>query len=383
MLRLCLHPDGLAPRILTLGSWRAHLLARLRHQIAATGDPRLQELLDELRAYPAPPADAAPLHAAPVVPIRLRAVDGSELAFLSTTTLFGTPGDVTVDELAIEAFLPADDATAAALGAARPALRPAASNGVRSRRARRRGARGGSPRGTAPPDRLVRLAAGAALHATATGVGSRRRHRLARRLARDRRCSPRPPAPCATPRRTVASSVASTAVDTAAVVARAGARAAGAVITGVDDATDGNLDRLAEAGKAMFEPPAGPAQPPGVGLPRARPPRARDLRGRGRPGGAPGAAPAAGAPRRRRVGGGERRRRPGAGHLRRAPGPGRGRRRGHRGDRAGARRHAGLPAQPGPPGRPRAAGRGAGDRRRRHRRRSASPTPAACCRCRG
>ena len=126
VLRLSLHPDGLAPRILTLGSWRAHLLARLRHQIAATADPRLQELLDELRAYPAPPSGRDPGHAAPVVPLRLRAVDGRELAFLSTTTLFGTPGDVTVAELAIEAFLPADDATAAALGAARPALRSAA-----------------------------------------------------------------------------------------------------------------------------------------------------------------------------------------------------------------------------------------------------------------
>jgi transcriptional regulator with XRE-family HTH domain len=120
VLRLCLHPDGLAPRIVELGAWRAHLLARLRHQIGATADPRLQELLDELRVYPAPPAQ--PVHAfAPVVPIRLRVGDG-ELAFLSTTTLFGTPGDVTVEELAIEAFLPADDATARALGAPRPGL---------------------------------------------------------------------------------------------------------------------------------------------------------------------------------------------------------------------------------------------------------------------
>jgi transcriptional regulator with XRE-family HTH domain len=121
VLRLCLHPDGLAPRIRTLGSWRAHLLARLRHQAAATGDPHLQELLDELRAYPAPRAEPAP-EQSPVAPIRLRTADGRELAFLSTTTLFGTPGDVTVDELAIEAFLPADDATAVALGA-RPGLR--------------------------------------------------------------------------------------------------------------------------------------------------------------------------------------------------------------------------------------------------------------------
>jgi transcriptional regulator with XRE-family HTH domain len=114
VLRLCLHPDGLAPRIRTLGSWRAHLLTRLRHQITATGDRHLHALLDELRTYPAPPADPVPTPA-PVVPIRLQGPDGTELAFLSTTTLFGTPGDVTVDELAIEAFLPADDATAAAL----------------------------------------------------------------------------------------------------------------------------------------------------------------------------------------------------------------------------------------------------------------------------
>ena len=121
VLRLCLHPDGLAPRITTLGSWRAHLLTRLRHQIAATGDPVLEVLLDELRAYPAPAADRTTEHT-PVVPVRLRDRDGRELSFLSTTTLFGTPGDVTVDELAIEAFLPADDVTAAALGAPRPGV---------------------------------------------------------------------------------------------------------------------------------------------------------------------------------------------------------------------------------------------------------------------
>ena len=116
VLRLCLHPDGLAPRIRSLGSWRAHLLSRLRHQITATGDRALQELYDELRGYPAPPA-VEPEHAAPVVPLRLAAPGGRELAVLSTTTLFGTPGDVTVAELAIEAFLPADDATAEALAA--------------------------------------------------------------------------------------------------------------------------------------------------------------------------------------------------------------------------------------------------------------------------
>ena len=69
VLRLCLHPDGLAPRILTLGSWRADLLARLHHQVSATGDAQLQELLDELRAYPAPPAEPAP-HARRADPAR-------------------------------------------------------------------------------------------------------------------------------------------------------------------------------------------------------------------------------------------------------------------------------------------------------------------------
>jgi hypothetical protein len=70
---------------LTLGAWRAHLLARLRHQIRATGDPQLQELLEELHRYPAPAAEAVTAPA-PVVPIRLRTAHG-ELAFLSTTTL--------------------------------------------------------------------------------------------------------------------------------------------------------------------------------------------------------------------------------------------------------------------------------------------------------
>ncbi|MDT7581697.1 MAG: hypothetical protein QOK35_2961, partial [Pseudonocardiales bacterium] len=85
VLRLCLHPDGLAPRILDLAAWRAHLLARLRHQIVATGDPRLQELLDELRAYPGGDRSApTPAHVAPVVSLRLRDIDGAELTFLST-----------------------------------------------------------------------------------------------------------------------------------------------------------------------------------------------------------------------------------------------------------------------------------------------------------
>jgi transcriptional regulator with XRE-family HTH domain len=110
VLRLSLHPDGMAPRITNLPEWRAHLLARLHHQAEATGDPRLAELHDELAGYPGgqgpPPAPADV-----VVPLRYR-----NLTFLSITAMVATPADVTVSELAIESFYPADAATAAALG---------------------------------------------------------------------------------------------------------------------------------------------------------------------------------------------------------------------------------------------------------------------------
>lgn len=115
VLRLTLHPRGLAPRIANLGQWRGHLLGRLRHQIAVTDDPVLVLLLDELSRYPCDdPGTVDGDTPALVVPLRLR-TDGVELSFLSTTTLFGTPLDVTVSELAIEAFHPADTATADAL----------------------------------------------------------------------------------------------------------------------------------------------------------------------------------------------------------------------------------------------------------------------------
>ncbi|HME65416.1 MAG TPA: helix-turn-helix transcriptional regulator [Streptosporangiaceae bacterium] len=114
VLRLSLHPDGMAPRIANLPEWRAHLLARLRHQAEATGDTRLTELHDELAGYPGgqgpPPAPADV-----VVPLRYRA-NNDDLTLLSITAMVGTPMDVTVSELAIESFYPADAATAAALG---------------------------------------------------------------------------------------------------------------------------------------------------------------------------------------------------------------------------------------------------------------------------
>jgi transcriptional regulator with XRE-family HTH domain len=117
VLRLSLHPGGLAPRIANLAEWRAHLLARLRHQVELTADPVLVALETELRGYPGgasqrkPPGPAEP---AVLVPFRLR-TDAGTLSFLSTTTVFGTPVDITLSELAIEAFFPADPATAEAL----------------------------------------------------------------------------------------------------------------------------------------------------------------------------------------------------------------------------------------------------------------------------
>lgn len=113
-LRLSLHPDGLAPKIINLGEWRAHLLGRLRRQVVATHDPQLASLLTELRSYPCDdpePAVEMPGPGEIVVPLRLRHGDG-ELRFMGIVSTFGTPLDVTVQELSIEAFFPADKATA-------------------------------------------------------------------------------------------------------------------------------------------------------------------------------------------------------------------------------------------------------------------------------
>ena len=112
VLRASLHPDGLAPRIANLGQWKAHLLDRLDRQATVTGDPALRTLHAELAAYPAPEegADRGPASDV-VVPLRLR-VPGGELRFLSTVTTFGTPVDITVEELSIESFFPGNRSTA-------------------------------------------------------------------------------------------------------------------------------------------------------------------------------------------------------------------------------------------------------------------------------
>lgn len=116
VLRLSLHPDGMAPRIANLAEWRGHLLDRLAREAMLTGDGRLAALHEELLAYPGGRERTGPDGGGVVVPLRLRAGD-RELAFLSTVTTFGTPRDITVAELSIEAFLPADASTAEAMRA--------------------------------------------------------------------------------------------------------------------------------------------------------------------------------------------------------------------------------------------------------------------------
>ena len=111
VLRLSLHPEGMAPRIVNLAEWRAHLLDRLNRDIEATASPALITLRHELTAYPCPPPASRPATRAILVPLRLR-VHGAVLSLFSTTTVFGTPREVTLSELAIESFYPADSPTA-------------------------------------------------------------------------------------------------------------------------------------------------------------------------------------------------------------------------------------------------------------------------------
>jgi transcriptional regulator with XRE-family HTH domain len=114
VLRLALHPEGMAPQIINLGEWRAHLLAQLRRQLAVVADPELTELYRELAAYPCddeePDIELTPSAGNLIVPLRIRRCD-TELSFFSTIATFGTPLDVTVAELVIESFFPADDTT--------------------------------------------------------------------------------------------------------------------------------------------------------------------------------------------------------------------------------------------------------------------------------
>ncbi len=111
ILRLAFHPEGLAPRTVNLAEWSAHLLERLHRQCEATADPELLKLYQELKAYRMP-ARSGPISADSVaIPFKLRRND-EVLSFISTTMVFGTPVDITLQELALETFFPADDLTA-------------------------------------------------------------------------------------------------------------------------------------------------------------------------------------------------------------------------------------------------------------------------------
>lgn len=117
VLRLSLHPQGLAPMIEGVRAWREHVLQRLRRQMEATGDPVLVALHAELRELPVPPSDAnaaLPAEDAVAIPLALRTPLG-RLEFITAVTVFGAPHDVTLAEIAIETLLPADAATAEAL----------------------------------------------------------------------------------------------------------------------------------------------------------------------------------------------------------------------------------------------------------------------------
>jgi transcriptional regulator with XRE-family HTH domain len=117
VLRLSLHPHGVAPRIANLAEWRDHLLFRLRRQHADSADAALGALIEELVAYPCGPSrprSADALASTIAVPLRFKTEQGT-LSFLSATMMFGAPLDTTLSEIALETFLPADAETAEAL----------------------------------------------------------------------------------------------------------------------------------------------------------------------------------------------------------------------------------------------------------------------------
>ena len=130
VFRACLHPHGLAARTLNFAEWSAYLLEQLRRTLALTGDSALSRLLHEVMDYPnvvhaavrsRPATDEPTL----LIPLRLDAGDGRELSLFTTLTTFGTPRDITLAEMSVELFFPADDATEALLRQSPPADAPA------------------------------------------------------------------------------------------------------------------------------------------------------------------------------------------------------------------------------------------------------------------
>ena len=123
MLRICLHPQGFTPQVVNYAQWRRNVLEYLRRQVENTADPFLMELYQELKSYPQPASvrNNSPSkeidYSGFAIPLRLVTKEG-ELSFISTVTVFGTPIDVTLSELAIESFFPADEKTAEILSRA-------------------------------------------------------------------------------------------------------------------------------------------------------------------------------------------------------------------------------------------------------------------------
>jgi len=111
ILRLAFHPEGLAARTVNLAEWCGHLLERLHRQCEITADPDLIGLYQELKTYPIPARLRPPAADNVAIPLKLR-LNGEVLSFISTTMVFGTPVDITLSELALETFFPADDGTA-------------------------------------------------------------------------------------------------------------------------------------------------------------------------------------------------------------------------------------------------------------------------------
>ena len=114
-VRLTLHPDGLAPRIGNLGQWRTHLIGQVRHRAQRTGDRRLHDLAAEVAAYPGDDA-GTPVRSEVVIPLELTIGD-TQVRFFSISAAVESALDVTVDELRVEAFYPADEMTRQLLAA--------------------------------------------------------------------------------------------------------------------------------------------------------------------------------------------------------------------------------------------------------------------------
>jgi transcriptional regulator with XRE-family HTH domain len=127
-VRIVLHPLGMGPRVINFNEWRAHTVTLLRQQIETRADPVIQKLLAEVMAYPGPPGIVGPAaNDAPqryATPLRIATRFGT-ISFLNTLTIFGTPTDVTLSELALEMLFPADEQTVALVKTMVPEEAPA------------------------------------------------------------------------------------------------------------------------------------------------------------------------------------------------------------------------------------------------------------------